>query len=206
MAPPTNTRRPDCSSSRGNAPSTAEDGCLIHTSLLLPCAKRGAVRGNSSNRASLTCIPLLPPAGEGGRRPDEGVLSASVEPQTWAVLKLRLVVFLKRCHQLNQHPHPPCRAPSPAGGRRGKSRGNSESHFRRRVSNPVFRAISQTSRNFPRTALRFAEEGEVNLIAPFRAAEGDELSENTLTGFPQDAMKRACAINASPRHHHSSSP
>jgi hypothetical protein len=119
--------------------------------------------GRGGNQARANALRQLSPdspapAGEGGRRPDEGVPSAAMKPQAWAVLKLRLVVFLKSRRELNQHPHPPCRAPSPASGRRGKSRVGSESHCRRRVSNPVLHVISQTSRN-PGTFLRKRDKG-----------------------------------------------
>src|SRR5437868_7383614 len=87
--------------------------------LTLPPLRAGLSGKISSNYTRPNWFPLLPLAGEGGQRPDEGVFSASIQPQAWEVLKLRHFVLLKRCCELNQHPHPPYRAPSPARGRRG---------------------------------------------------------------------------------------
>src|SRR5439155_9581166 len=71
-------------------------------------------------------FPLLPLAGEGARRADEGVFATSlVLRNTEPAYCCRALLIARRNPGespwlVAQHPHPACRPPSPAGGRRGK--------------------------------------------------------------------------------------
>ena len=64
-----------------DAPEEEADHRCPRASLFPFSRWREDCRGNSSKYARPSWFPLLPLAGEGGRRPDEGVRSAPAEPQ-----------------------------------------------------------------------------------------------------------------------------